>query len=259
MAARKKTSLPERTSLVDLLASDISQKIATGLLRTGDALPSVVELSRHYEVSASVVREAIGKLSAFGMLEVHHGKPTRVSSPTARPFTGILNAAVISSEQGFRDAIELRFAIEPMIAYTAASRATLADLKKVEKALEAMKRASDTVKPWVDADLAFHSALAEASGNKLLFHLFEAIKSIVYETMYLRRTLRTPDTEGALKRHRALLDKIMARDADGARMAMEQHSEVSPEILERMAKAPPTPRKGGIDWSLGNGRERNGA
>lgn len=248
----KQEPAPERKSLVDLLASDISQKIGSGVLRTGDKLPSVTELAGHYAVSASVVREAISKLSAFGMLEVHHGKPTRVSSPTAQPFTGVLNAAVISSEQGFRDAIELRFAIEPMIAYKAASRASLADLKKVESALNAMEKAANTIKPWVNADLQFHSALAEACGNKLLFHLFEGIKSIVYETMYIRRVARKPDTEGALRRHRELLELIMARDEDGAREAMERHSQVSQEVLDRMAKAKTPPRSGDIEWSFGS-------
>lgn len=235
---------------MDLLASDISQKIASGMLRTGDKLPSVLELAGHYSVSPSVVREAIGKLSAFGMLEVRHGKQTRVSSPTAQPFTGVLNAAVISSEQGFRDAIELRFAIEPMIAYTAASRASLADLQKVKRALQAMERAATSIKPWVNADLGFHSALAEACGNRLLFHLFEGIKSIVYETMYIRRVAREPDTKGALQRHRFLLERVMARDADGARQAMERHSRVSPEILEQMAKANSVPRASDIEWSF---------
>ncbi len=253
MARRKTTaSIPERTSLVDLLANDISAKIATGSMRIGDKLPSVVELSSHYSVSASVVREAIKTLSVLGLLDVRHGRPTRVSSPSKLPFAGVLNAAVISSEEGFRDAIELRLAIEPMIAYFAASRATPQQLAVCRKTYRTMEKTAGTIKPWVNADLDFHASLADACGNMLLTNLFHAVKATVFETMYLRRVgNKNMDTEGALARHRAILERVEDGDGDGARQLMELHARVDPSVLEAITKSRANRAARAPDWNIG--------
>lgn len=234
------TPLPRGRSLVDHVVADISGRIAAGLIRPGDTMPSVVELAQQYAVSPSVVREAASQLSAFGLLDVVHGRPTRVCEPSARAFSGIMNAAVFASTQGMRDAIELRHALEPMIAETAAMRATLADVERVERAYRLMEKHAGTIRPWVRADLDFHLALAWASNNKLLYNLFDSLRPVIYETMYVRRvTYRQHDPKVTLARHRAILDRVAARDAAGARHEMERHSTVSPERLAELIDAWP--------------------
>lgn len=239
-APMKASPPPRARSLVDHVVADISGRIAAGSIRPGDTMPSLVDLAQQYAVSASVVREAVNQLSTLGLLDVVHGRPTRVCEPSARAFSGIMNAAVFASTQGMRDAIELRYALEPMIAETAATRATLADVERVERALRQMERHAGTIRPWVRADLDFHLALAWASNNKLLYNLFDSLRPVIYETMYVRRvTYRQHDPQVTLARHRAILERVAARDAAGARQEMVRHSTVSPERLAELIEAWP--------------------
>lgn len=228
--------VPPRRSLADTVAIDITDQIAEGKLRTGDPVPTVAMLAEQYAVSRPVIREALLQLAGRGLLDVRQGRTTRVCEPTAEPLQELLDVTMLSSSNGFRDAIELRRALEPEIAAGAALRASAEDLQEVEAAYADMVNASGTQKAWVAADLRFHIALAKASKNTLLFHLVQAIRGVIEETMRLRRgQSNNRDPEETLKRHRNILDRIIARDIDGARAAAETHSAVSPEVMGRIS------------------------
>lgn len=228
-----------RQSLADTVASSLAKRIASGELRPGDVIPSVSDLAQQFSVSRPVVREALLQLSGKGVLEIRQGRSTRVCAPSSAPLQELLDFTVLSSEMGFRDAIELRRTLEPQIAALAAVRASYEDLEEVEAAFHAMEKAAGTIKPWVKADLQFHLALAKASKNTLMYHLVEAIRGVIYETMRLRRENNPKhDPRGSLDRHKRILDRVMARDAEGARAAVEDHSQVSPNVFERIGKQP---------------------
>ena len=98
-------------SLANLLSEEFDHKIRQGLLHEGDKLPTESELVRRYDVSRTVVREALSKLQASGLVETRHGIGTFVLP--MRPNPGLLlDAHELSESVDVLAVLELRISLE---------------------------------------------------------------------------------------------------------------------------------------------------
>jgi GntR family transcriptional repressor for pyruvate dehydrogenase complex len=230
-----------RQRLSDHVVGQLLEGIATGRLAPGEELPPEATLAQRFGVSKTVVREALGQLAAMGAVLIQQGRPTTVLAPSAAPLATFFDRAIRSRPEGLREAIELRRAIETEIGALAAMRASEADIAALAAEVETMRGVRDTVDPWVRADLAFHLALARASGNALMLFLMEALAPAARHVMRLmqrRRELR--DARRTLARHERILAAIRERDPEAARQALHAHFDASRELVA--AIAPPHPR-----------------
>jgi DNA-binding FadR family transcriptional regulator len=146
------------------------------------------------------------------------------------------------------DVLELRLAVETEAASLAAQRRKAADLRAMRLALQAFETALASGQPAVEHDLAFHMAIARATGNQR----FEGLMTALGEGAIPRARLSTPgspgDTEpgylaGIHAEHRAILHAIQAQDPAAAAQAMRAHIQQS--LARRRAAFPKKPAAAG--------------
>lgn len=174
------------------LAQQLKAAIIEGRLSPGQR---VVEgaWARTFGVAQASVREAINLLIAEGFLVKNAGRSARV------PNYSVADIATI---------YEVRGALEGLAAQLAAARG--ADMGELEGALERMEAAAAAgdVKGLVDNDLAFHLALARASGNALLAEMIERLLRPLFAFVLLRMLETRESTERwapDLPRHREVI------------------------------------------------------
>jgi DNA-binding FadR family transcriptional regulator len=150
--------------LAHKLVDDFGARIRDGVLRPGDKLPTESEIMQAFGVSRTVVREALSKLQAAGLVETHHGVGTFVMQQRA---SGVfrLDAGDIATSVDVLAVLELRISLETESAGLAASRRTEEQLQAMRTALDDFERnvgvAGDTVAP----DFRFHLQIAQSTGN----------------------------------------------------------------------------------------------
>ncbi|MEN2977926.1 FadR/GntR family transcriptional regulator [Tistrella bauzanensis] len=208
-----------RRSLVDAAIEGLRAQITEGTWAVGGRIPPEPELAQALGVGRGTVREAVRALAYLGMLEVRQGDGTYVRA-MAEPGQTLRRVA----HAGHRDHLELRAALEIEAARLAALRCTPAALARIDAALAL--RGSIEPAPsdpvafdiYIDHDIAFHVAVAEAGGNAALAELY------CWFTEQLRRYLRLSLAdrslpEPSLAAHVAVRDAIAARDPDAAAQA----------------------------------------
>ena len=202
----------------------VSERLISQLgstLHPGDTLPSERELAERYGVGRSSVREALRMLESRGLI-ASRGSGTFVVAPWRNPFEEPLSLVVAGEDVDRTQLFEVRRMLEAEAASLAARRRSQDDLELMHEATDEMGRAVDSVDAYVAADIRYHLVLAEATGNRLLLHLMQAIRerlTDMFGTVY-----RFPGgPERSIAQHRQITQAIAAADADRARQLMTEH------------------------------------
>jgi DNA-binding FadR family transcriptional regulator len=215
---------PRRSmSVTDDAIEKIRELIVSGQWGPGDRLPPEAELAARLGLSRNSLREAVRALSLVRVLEVRQGDGTYVTSLEA----DLLLESTRFATHLMRNNIVLelyavRRMLEPGAAALAAARIDEEGVAALGRELDRMV-AAESVEELVDADMAFHSVIARASGNSVLSSLLESLS-----TRTLRaRIWRGRDEAGALDDtradHRRIYDAIRHRDPDLARAMAAVH------------------------------------
>ncbi|BCB90588.1 GntR family transcriptional regulator [Phytohabitans suffuscus] len=199
----------------------IAQRILTGQFAEGSTL-DITALQTEFDVSLTVLREALKVLAAKGMVDA---RPKRGTFVRPRADWSLLDGDVLrwqfarsAQPSLFEDLHELRGIVEPGAASLAAVRASEADVAALDAALAAMAAAGTDASAAVAADLAFHRALLAATHNELLVRM-----EVVIETGLAERDRMVHGalgTDDPVPSHRAVVDAIRARDPGAAASAM---------------------------------------
>ncbi|MGY4493273.1 FadR/GntR family transcriptional regulator [Pseudomonas sp. TE3610] len=212
------------TSLAHDLVEALRQQILLGQFRPGDKLPSEPTIVREHGVSRTVVREAISKLQASGLVETRHGIGTFVLERESQ--LGLrLSLDTAASVRGI---LELRMGLEVQAVALAAVRRSDDQLQRMRQALADYQASLANNDSCVEEDKRFHQLIAEATGNTY----FTEIMQHLGDTM-IPRTRVTGDERGdadfarlgylANQEHEAILNAIRKQDPDAARAAMVLH------------------------------------
>lgn len=206
----------ERRSLVEQAADTLRHHIARGDWPVGGRIPTEAELVRQLGVSRNTVREAVRCLAHAGMVEVRQGDGTyvRAAADGGEMLRKLARASL-------REQIEVRCVLEEAAARLAAlrrSESQVAELRRMRDLADGINRVDDTDQ-YVDHDFAFHRGLFTASGNRALEELY------LYFAASVRTCIKSSIRDEALPepdaaKHRAVLEAIARRDADGAAVAV---------------------------------------
>ncbi|MDP2778208.1 MAG: FadR/GntR family transcriptional regulator, partial [Anaerolineales bacterium] len=162
--------------LYEQIVSQIEQRIEAGDLKVGDQLPSERELAEQFAVSRTAVREAVKALRQKGLVEIRPGRGTFITNGTTDSIRNSLGLLMIfGGKDGSINLVEVREILEPEIAALAATRITNEYIAVMQEAVEVMDRALADVDVFVEADLDFHLALAEATQNPFIPILMDSI------------------------------------------------------------------------------------
>ncbi len=198
--------------------------------RQGDDgwLPTERELSAQLGVSRSVVREAVKRLEMQGLLEIQHGIGIRAVDKLHKPLSSALALLVPDEDERLRQLVQIRFIMEPENARLAAEHATPTQLESLAAIHEALVLAKDR-EAAVRADMDFHCAVAEASGNRIAGLLMVSLCDLLHAS--LSRGYGRVTTESAIQEHRAILQAIERRAPACAVKAMTQHIQTTLDEL----------------------------
>lgn len=213
-----------RTSrLYEQIVQQIEDSILKGVLKPGDQLPAERELALRFGVSRTAVREAVKALREKGLVEAYSGKGTFITNGTSQAIRQSLDLLIrIGQNEGALHLSELRLILEPEIAGLASKRIEDQLLATMREAVATMDRSLHDPEAYIEADLDFHLALAEAAGNPLILSLLDSIVGLLRE-----QRMRIFAVDGGPERgqfhHKRILAAVERRDADAARELMRDH------------------------------------
>ncbi len=167
----------------DQIADLIQQKILQDNLEVGTALPSEIEMTREFQVSRSVIREALRILEITGLVQIKKG-PTGgifVSNVYQEPIKRSISNLMTSGDVKMDHLFDARLLIEPHIAREAAKHARDQDFKKFKTLFEDSAAHFDDALRLKQNNLEFHVLLARASGNPVLAIILESLIEILIE------------------------------------------------------------------------------
>ena len=224
-------------SLALELVEALGDRIRDGRLAAGDKLPTEAAFMAEFGVSRTVVREAISKLQASGLVQTRHGIGTFVVGlGDAAPFK-------LAPEQfaTLRDVIavlELRIGIETEAASLAAQRRNADNLRQMRSALDAVAAAVEQGRDAVGPDFQFHLEIARATQNVHFAELMSSLGTMIIPRARLSGAPEMSDEQRQYLRrvnaeHESIFDAVRNQDSDAARAAMRTHLANSRERRRR--------------------------
>jgi GntR family transcriptional regulator, transcriptional repressor for pyruvate dehydrogenase complex len=189
--------------LFEKVAARVETDILEARLLPGQKLPNETELGRRLGVGRSAVREALKTLELRGLLEVRRGFNggtfVRASDLNEAPFELHLSRWPVSTEH---DLLAVRLALEPLAARLAATRSDVRTVPLLERILEREGQFSEHPANFVENATAFHIAVGEASGNRLLGTLVESLGTLIKQQLNV--AFQVGDAQLVLSQHRAI-------------------------------------------------------
>lgn len=208
-----------RDRLYQDLAKSILKELADGRYPVGSRLPAERELSQAYGVSRPTVREAIIALEVQGLVEVRIGSGAYVRRlPGKVDIPGFGISAI--------ELTEARLLFEGEAAALAATQISDEDVADLERLVEAIAEENCAPSGTVEADRAFHLAIAKATRNGAVFDVIEhlwSLRSTSPEAALLHEKARTANIKPVVDEHAAILTALRNRDPVAARAAMRTH------------------------------------
>jgi DNA-binding FadR family transcriptional regulator len=228
------------------VVAELVDLIVTGQLQEGDLLPPEGPLSEHFGVSRTVLRESVKRLEEKGLVTVSQGRGTQVRAPG---YWNMLDPVVLSSlidndeSVGVLDELTIvRASLESAMAGAVAGSHSTDELRRLENALTTMRESESETDSFRQADVVFHYALMEISGNRLAENIAKQLyKRAVESSRY--QGIDPPDAVAlTLKEHQAIVDAIARNDTAAAEMSMHDHIHGS---WKRRRLSDPAPRPRG--------------
>ena len=215
----------------ELVLDQIEEQILAGALRVGDRLPGERDLASHLQVSRSAVREAIRGLEAQGVVRssVGSGKDagTVVSALPSAALTRLLRLHVALANFPMADVVDARVMLERSSATLAADNAGADELKPIREALEGMDEPGVGRERFNDLDTAFHVAIAEASGNRLVADMTIALRDSMRRPILRALEVMGSEWETVAEQlradHHAIFEAIESGDGALAADRVDQH------------------------------------
>ncbi|UVC16624.1 FadR/GntR family transcriptional regulator [Mesorhizobium onobrychidis] len=229
MASDIATSLKieRKPKLSETVVAAIRKQLQGGGIQPGQKLPTEGQLTETFGVSRTVIREALAKLAADGLVEPRQGAGVFVTEHISTMF-GTLAADMGSKDSIALNVLEVRLAIEIESAGLAAIRRNAAQEAAIQEAFFEFERLLLNSEPTGPADLAFHRAIASATNNPFYVEMLDvlgrrAIPCDVTSPWSTELAQSDAYQRGLQGEHLVILNAIMTGDAESAREAMRAH------------------------------------
>jgi GntR family transcriptional regulator, transcriptional repressor for pyruvate dehydrogenase complex len=209
----------------DVLARDLRERILSGELPEGVALPAERELVRQTQMSRATVREALRILEVQNLLRVKAGRAggAFIQRPTTKSMASSVSLMIRGQKIKLADLMETREALEPFCAELAARNRTDDELAVLNRANDDIANPDADLSAFLQANLDWHVGVAMAGHNELLIGFMTALSQAIYtgteNAAFVDDTVRSV-TQRA---HRSITAAIRSRDADAAGRRMRRH------------------------------------
>lgn len=222
-------------NLTHQLTHDLGMAIVKGQYKVGKGLPSEADLCVEYDVSRSATREAVKMLSAKGLISSRPKQGIQVLPESNwNMFDTDVLSWILNSKPSLallKEFTQVRVAIEPQAAALAAENGTDEQFKVIEDALARMADADQGLDDPLDADIAFHTSVLMASGNRFIEQLTDFISTAL--RVSIRYTNRIKGVPGAdVQKHADIFNTIKSRQPEQAKHAVKTILDEALELIE---------------------------
>ncbi|MBA2272448.1 MAG: FadR family transcriptional regulator [Actinobacteria bacterium] len=209
-----------------LVRDQLQKAIDSGDFGPGEALPSERELVEAFQVSRVSVREAIRSLEAIGYVEVHQGRGSFVTKGPNDGYVSAFARWLALHKEEVMDLLKVRGALDELAAEGAAQGADESAIKRIQGAHDAFfslaQEPDAKLDRLVQLDIAFHQAIAEASGSSLLMHLLQDLNQHLGESRKITLAPSGRPAKSAAE-HTAIVQAINGRRPAEAKQAVATH------------------------------------
>lgn len=209
----------------DVLANDLRERILTGEFAEGTGLPAERDLVTQTRMSRTTVREALRILEVQGLIHIKAGRTggAFVQQPGEDAMASTVNLLIRGRRIHLADLLQTREAVEPFCAGLAAAARTDEDLAALDAANRQIAAASTTLAPFLEANVAWHIAVARASHNEILAGLMVALSRAIYAATENEAFLNDDVRHTAARAHESITAAIHDGDAAAAARRMTRH------------------------------------
>ncbi|SFS68318.1 DNA-binding transcriptional regulator, FadR family [Sulfitobacter marinus] len=215
-----------RLKLSDQVFERLRELVASGELAPGDFVPSERTLMERFGVGRPAVREALQAMQSKGLITITHGGRSRVNALTAGvAFSQLDDIAklLLSSEPANIEHLKvIRHILERGTARLAAAKCTSKDAADLTELIELQRAQLGDAEAFMKADIAFHTRLAEITGNPLIKAITEMMLTWLFE-YHASLLLWSGREETTLSEHAVIVKCLKANDEDGTEHALEAH------------------------------------
>jgi DNA-binding FadR family transcriptional regulator len=216
---------PARLSVV--VVSVLADAIVSGRYPSGSLLPPEPALCQSFDVSRSVVREALKALEEKGLVHARQGHGTTITPPDEwNLLDPVVLEATIRADgtiQILDQLVDVRVALESDMARTAARSMSDTDLAELGKLLEELQTQLHEAERYLETDTRYHDFIMRCSGNRLGRSIIRAIHPHARASSRYSPPADEEDLRQGHLGHIAIYEKLQRHDADGAAAAMEEH------------------------------------
>jgi GntR family transcriptional regulator, galactonate operon transcriptional repressor len=206
------------------LANNLGREIVGGVYPPGSLLPAEIEMLARFAVSRTALREAYRVLAAKGLIVSRSKVGTRVRPKTdwnmLDPEVLAWHMQTVPTEDLIADLYVLRQVVEPAAAALAASGRPAAAIERIGAAYADMERFKDGAGDLIAADLRFHLAILEATGNRFIGALGSLVHAALLCTFKLSWAGAARIQDDRLRQHRAIFEAIRDGSPTRARARM---------------------------------------
>lgn len=203
-----------------MLLKSLKKYIST--FKPGDRLPSEMELSDKFNVSRGTIREVIAHFTMLGILERSARRGTFIKTPTIEEISNSFVFQIQTADFGFEELKEMRMFIELNQAPLLIKLATPISIDRLNTLVNEMEKYSSQPTKANDLDRAFHVALSEICGNRIL-NIFSQVTSTLFDKKYRKKFLNTRAIKKSINDHRKMIQCIQDQDCDGLKKMITAH------------------------------------
>jgi GntR family transcriptional repressor for pyruvate dehydrogenase complex len=216
-----------RDTLTDQAIKSLTVYIRENDLKPGDMLPAETVLTSQFGVSRPVIREALKALEGRNVIEIINGRGAVIKALDSKDLHEFFDRAYHFDEKTILELLDVRQGLEVQAARIAARLHTSDEAAELTEIVHRMRTQFGEEVSYSESDLAFHLTLAAATHNAMMYHLIDSIRQYTRDTMIQWHTAKRTekDYERIQRLHEAILDAILARDAEGAGVLMTRHFE----------------------------------
>ena len=221
----------KKTLLSELIVDLICNSIVKGEYSVGDQLPTESALAKEYNVSRTVIREAMKSLKEKGMVETKVAKGTFVTYDLKKGIGDSLEMLIRKiPEESFWNTMEIRKSFEPEIAAIAAAKVRPENLNHMKNCIEEMKdclkddsESEENLIIFSKLDLLFHTQLIESTQNSLLILLMKSLLDQIQDQQLARILINPKAAPSFLNEHIEIFEAVKENNTDKARNSMKKH------------------------------------
>jgi GntR family transcriptional regulator, transcriptional repressor for pyruvate dehydrogenase complex len=214
---------PDRQTATQRTIAEMKRMVASSRWAPGERLPGERHLAEEFQVSRSTIREAIGAMTAMGIVEARHGAGIYLTQLQAHDLLESLEVATeIWQDQDILHLLEVRRILEASATSSATARMADGELVRLRELVTQMDHLGPG-EDFVSADTEFHRLIVGAGGNPVISAVLERMSTRTFRARVMRSRADDVTLQRTREEHHRILAALADRDPQRAAIAAAAH------------------------------------